>query len=329
MPNIALNETEQVSVAIAVIQRQDGSVLLAERPVGKIWAGYWEFPGGKIETFETPEQAMLREAEEELGIRISQQRKWLVLNVGYPAQYDAQGKLSAVARQIRLYCFVVSAWQGRLRGREKQRLCWQHPEQVKVAPLLPVNISILKALSLPNICGISHAGDLGENAFLEALGDAFSNGLKMVVVREKTWALSALKNLVEHIIALAKPYSARVIVHGVETLARQADGLHVSAQQLMTMTNKPSVALVGASCHTLEEVNQAVRLGLDYIWLGAVQATPSHPETLGLGWAKFMQLCAECPLPVYALGGLSEDDLVVAQQHGAHGVAMQRAIWKS
>ena len=113
-------------------------------------------------------------------------------------------------------------------------------------------------------------------------------------------------------------------------LSRQlgADGVHLTGPQLMTLPERPDqeYGWCGASCHNVEELDQAEKLGLDFVVLGPVLPTLSHPGIKPLGWQKFAALIRHYPLPVYALGGLKLDDLVVAQELGAHGVAMMRGI---
>jgi 8-oxo-dGTP diphosphatase len=85
--------------------------------------------------------------------------------------------------------------------------------------------------------------------------------------------------------------------------------------------------LCAASCHDSAELARAGELGLDFAVLGPVAATPSHRHASPLGWERVAELLRATPLPVYALGGLTRDDLETAVTHGAHGVALRRAAW--
>ena len=87
--------------------------------------------------------------------------------------------------------------------------------------------------------------------------------------------------------------------------------------------------LCAASTHDAAELTHAAALGVDFFVLGPVAETPTHPDARPLGWQRFAELAAGSPMPVYALGGLSADDLGVAVAHGAHGVALRRAAWGS
>ncbi|MEN6585502.1 MAG: thiamine phosphate synthase, partial [Sulfuricella sp.] len=96
---------------------------------------------------------------------------------------------------------------------------------------------------------------------------------------------------------------------------------------LMSLEVRPQVGLVGASCHSADELARAAELGLDYVLLGAVLPTLSHPGAPALGWEAFAALIGDYPLPVYALGGMCPDHLETAWSAGAHGIAMLRGAW--
>lgn len=136
--------TKVVQVAVAIIQKQSGEYLLASRPNGKGWAGWWEFPGGKIEANETPEQALSRELQEELGIKPTRVKAWLQRRFDYPATHDAE------AKTVLLHFYFVWEWLGEPQALEGQSLVWQHPQQTIVSPILPANAPIMRTLALPN-----------------------------------------------------------------------------------------------------------------------------------------------------------------------------------
>ena len=315
--------------AVGIIQRGDGLVLLGERPTGKPWAGYWEFPGGKVEANETLAQALKRELQEELGITATQYYPWLTRTYAYEAKYGATGKLESHAKTVKLNFFIVTAWDGEPLGLERQTISWQNPEKVNVGPMLPANIPILTGLGLSPIYAITNLSELGEDLFFERLKIALANGLMLIQVREKQLSPEALMLFAEHVIKLAAPYKAKVFINSDLNLAQalNAAGVHFSSPQLMQLQSKPEGVLCGASCHNQEELVQAAKLGLDYVMLSPVQATRSHEGAKPLGWESFAEMIADYSLPVFALGGMQIDDLHVARLHGAHGVAMLRGAW--
>ncbi|MCX7627976.1 MAG: Nudix family hydrolase [Methylophilaceae bacterium] len=309
---------EVVDAAVAVIQRGDGRVLLGQRPPGKSWAGWWEFPGGKIEVGEAASHALQRELQEELGIEAVGPTPWLTRVFSYPE------------RTVRLHFFTVRQWRGEPRGKEGQRLSWESPEAPTVGPLLPANAPVLAALRLPPHYAITHLAGMGASTFFAALERALAGGLGMIQVREKALSPSDLLDFARHVVEHARRYRARVVVNSSVELAQAAgaDGVHLSSAVLMSCMRRPTGMLCGASCHDAAELAHAARLDVDYVLLGPVQATRTHPGAHPLGWQRFAALASGQPMPVYALGGLSPDDLAVAWNHGAHGIAMMRAAWQ-
>jgi len=304
-------------VAAAVIQRPGGQVLLAQRPVGKAYAGYWEFPGGKLEPGETPREALDRELAEELGLTVRRAAPWLVQRYRYPHAH------------VLLHFFRVLEWDGDPVGHDGQAFAWQTPGHFDVAPLLPANTFVLRALLLPPVYGISMADELGEVAFLARAKAALERGLALVQLREKGWPAPRRQALAAALVALARPCGANVLVNGDVEHARAwgCDGVHWTSDTLAAATARPDGMLCAASCHTRLDIERAGRLGLDFAVLGPVLPTPSHPGGRTLGWEAFAAIAALTPLPIYALGGLGHADLHIAIAHGAHGVALRRAAW--
>jgi len=304
-------------VAAAIVQQADGRVLLAERPAGKPWAGYWEFPGGKIERGETPHAALARELHEELGIEVDAATPWITFAYDYPE------------RSVRLHFFRVPRWHGEPHGREGQRLAWERPEAVQAAPLLPANEKILQALNLPPHYAITQAGKLGVEPFLARLQSALDRGVRLIQVRERDLAGENLESFARRVVDLAHAAGARVLVNGDTTLAQRshADGVHLQAKQLMRLGAPPAVRWWAASCHDRAELEQAARFGAAFVVLSPVLPTASHPGEPGIGWQGFSELIRDLPMPVYALGGMKPELLDVARQHGAHGIALLSGAW--
>jgi 8-oxo-dGTP diphosphatase len=330
VPDASLDSSALTRAAVGVIQRADGWVLLNERPLGKPWSGYWEFPGGKIEVNESPEQALKRELQEELGITITQAYPWLTRRYAYPAKYQDDGQLASAAKTVQLHFFVVPAWLGDPQGMEGQKLSWQSTKAVSVSPLLPANAPIIDALNLPQLHAISNLGEMGEQAFFPALQRALDGGLGLLQLREKHMTASAFARFFERVMAMVAPYATQVVLNSHGPYASgdfPAHGLHFTARDLMQLNVKPVGMLCGASCHDAEELAKAAALGLDYVLVSPVQSTASHPNSTTLGWSGFRHLIEDYPLPVYALGGMRHEDLSQARSHGAHGLAMQRHCW--
>ncbi len=310
------SSTKVIEVATAIILRPDGSFLLACRPGGKPYAGYWEFPGGKVEPGESFRQTLNRELQEELGIQVLSANPWMTREFSYEHA------------TVRLHFYRVTAWYGEPRGREGQILAWQFAHDVTVSPLLPANTPILRALQLPSVYAITNAAEIGSQNCIQNLEQALKAGLRLIQVREKKMARNQFHAFSKDVIQLAHTYQAEVLINGDIELAQDinADGVHLTASQLMTMTSRPDFGWCGVSCHNEEELFQAKQLNMDFAVLGPVLPTLSHPNALTLGWQKFSVFCHQSAIPIYALGGMLYNDLDTAQEMGAQGIAMIRGI---
>jgi 8-oxo-dGTP diphosphatase len=299
-----------IEVVAAVIERPDGAFLLAQRPAGKVYAGWWEFPGGKVEAGEPAARALERELHEELGIEVVKAYPWISRVHVYEHG------------TVMLNFFRVVSWRGEPHPRESQAFVWQRLGEPSVAPMLPANGPVLASLALPLEYAITDAQTLGLAAQLERIEARLKNGLRLIQVRDKgNWERSQLIYVVK---SMARQYGARVLVNGGPT----ADGIHFSAEQLMTLRSKPKDAgLVAASCHTLQELGHAMAIGLDFAVLGPVKQTATHPGAQLLGWEGFRRIAACASIPVYAIGGLKPEDMDRARAAGAHGLAMIRGAW--
>ncbi len=315
--------TKVVEVAVAIITKPNGEYLLASRPDGKGWAGWWEFPGGKVEVGELPEVALAREMQEELALSPTHIQPWIKRRYDYPATKDD------VAKTVLLHFFFVRTWHGDPTPMEGQKLAWQHPQALTVSPVLPANAPIMHALSLPEQYAISNAAEMGEVDFLAALAKQLKQGLRLIQVREKQMTTEALSAFASEVKALSHAHDARVLINANIELAMKLglDGVHLPSADLMKLSSKPSDLLVSASCHNVEQLQHAQGLGLDFVTLSPVTETLSHPDASGIGWESFAGMLGEVSIPVYALGGMTKASLPQALACGARGIAMQRAIW--
>jgi 8-oxo-dGTP diphosphatase len=308
-----------VDVAAAVILRADGrEFLLAQRPPGKVYEGYWEFPGGKIEAGESVRQALVRELHEELGIHVTAASPWLVRQFTYPHA------------TVRINFWRVTAWEGEIgitAPIEHSAVAWQKcGEAATVAPVLPANDPILKALSLPIVMAITNMEENGEDAELSRLEAAIAKGLRLFQIRDKRLPDPERAWFAQTAMEMVRDSGALVMVNDDQALSEHihAQGLHLSAAASRYRQSRPEVEWVGASCHNAAELAHANAIGLDYAVLGPVLPTLTHPDTPALGWEEFARLVEGSTIPVFALGGMRMDMLATAQAHGAHGIALMR-----
>jgi len=312
-----MTERTPVEVAVGVLVRSDGTFLLASRPAGKPYAGYWEFPGGKVEPGESVAAALARELHEELGIDIGAAHPWVTRLFDYPHA------------RVRLHFCRVFDWRGEAHAREGQRFGFFSTARLPDGPLLPATVPVLRWVDLPGVYALTRAATLGIEAFLERLDAALARGLRLVQLREPMLDASQARRLLDEVLARARAHGARVLVSGRHDAAlwERADGVHLTAAQLMQLERRPVLPLVAASTHTRGEIDRAAALDLDFVVAGPVLPTASHPGQPALGWPAFAALIDNAALPVYAIGGMREELLSAALEHGAHGVALLSAAW--
>ncbi len=312
-----MSERTPVDVAVGVLVRPDGSFLLASRPDGKPYAGYWEFPGGKIDPGESIAGALARELHEELGIDIGAAHPWVTRLFDYPHA------------RVRLHFRRVFDWRGEVHAREGQRFGFFTTARLPDGPLLPATRPVLRWLDLPPVYALTNAAALGSDTFLARLERALARGLRLVQLREPALDASCVRRLLDEVLARARAYGARVLVSGRHDAAlwAHAGGVHFTAAQLLALDRRPALSLVAASAHTRAEIERAAALDLDFVVAGPVLPTTSHPGQPALGWAAFARLIGDAPLPVYAIGGMREAHVPNATALGAHGVASLSSIW--
>ena len=171
---------------------------------------------------------------------------------------------------------------------------------------------------------------MDETLFFERLKIKLEEGLKMIQVREVKLPYQDVRKIAQKILDLAKPYQAKVLINENEKLALDigADGVHYPSHRLIQLKHRPDFSICGTSCHNLEELMIAQDLKMSFAVLSPVQKTESHPHADPIGWEFFSECANKLDMPIYALGGLNQENLATSWRHGGHGIAMQRAIWE-
>ena len=310
-----------IHVMAAVITDVRGRILLARRTDGRDLAGLWEFPGGKREPGESPEQALVRELQEELGITV--QVGAPLINV--PQEYPD--------KRLHLDVRHVTAWTGVPRGLEGQALAWIAPDKLPSYNMPPADRPVVAALRQPDRYLVTPEPGADEAAWLAALEAALQAGVQRVQLRAPSLqAQPRWRALAAWAVDLCRKHHADVLINADLELARElGTGLHLRASQLSDFSTRPldSAMQLAASCHNREDLLRAQALDCDFAVLGSVQPTASHPQGPVMGWEAFATLRESVSLPLYAIGGLSPDDIPQARQHGAQGIAAIRALWPS
>jgi 8-oxo-dGTP diphosphatase len=309
----------QVHVVAGVIRDARDRILLARRTEGRDLSGLWEFPGGKVEPGETPEAALARELNEELGIEATVGAPLIDVPQRYPH------------KRLRLDVREIAAWTGMLRSLDGQALSWVPPRKLADYPMPPADRPVVAALLQPADYLVTPLPD-DDDAWLEGLRRSIANGVRRVQLRAPGLDPARWRALVAEAALVCRRREVEALVNGDADLAREHGlGLHLRAHQLPGFDPESRVPgkPFAASCHDAGDLQRAKALGCDFVVLGAVRPTPSHPGVAGLGWEGFAALREDSDLPIYAIGGLGRGDLADARAHGAQGIAAIRGLWAS
>lgn len=309
--------TPLIDVACGVLIDGNGRLLIAQRPVGKIAAGKWEFPGGKIESGETALDALKRELHEELGVDITSARPLLRFRHDYSD------------RHVVLDTWLVDGWDGEPQSREQQAFAWRRLDQLDDLDLLPTVTPIVTALRLPQ-----HYVFTRPDATLIELLTQLTRLPRGALLRLRLPGLAepAYAALAATLLPACQAAGLKLILDRDPAMAAAigADGWHATGAALARYGTRPIAPELwfGASVHSAEQLRVAQIVGADFAVLGPVFSTATHPGADGIGWAGFAERRGVVGLPVYALGGLSPGDLFDARRHGAHGIAAISAYWQ-
>lgn len=308
-------------VAAAVIENADGQILLARRPEHLDQGGLWEFPGGKLEDGESVLPALQRELQEELGIGLTD---------AYPL---IQIPWDYVSHRVLLDVWRVTAFTGEPHGAEGQPIEWVAKARLRDYAYPAANQAIVDAAMLPHRYHISTdpGTEVQWPVFLQQLESTLSHGAKMVQLRAKKLSEAEYKCLAAEVVARCHEHGVLCLLNApaewVEELG--ADGVHLDSERLQQALTRPLPAplWVAASCHSVEDLQQARAIDASFALMSPVKATASHPGVEGIGWQGFATMAAQATIPLYALGGMEAGDELEARQHGGQGIAAIRALW--
>ncbi|UUM26805.1 thiamine phosphate synthase [Acinetobacter colistiniresistens] len=289
-----------VDVAIAILLHKS-KVLVGWRQANQHQGNKHEFPGGKVELGETPEQACRREIFEEVGIglkdwhvfdRICHEYDDIIVNLHLFHAYVPDGLLNLI----------------------HQPWAWYRRDELVNLNFPKANAAILKRLSWPHLIQISdQLNQMSQHNTLlywrTALEDQAQIDSQLQILTDEQYS----RLIVNY--ALWQQLSS--------DLQAKIQTIHLKQSQLMQL-NKAEL-VVGkrliAACHDAVALQHAHQIGCDAVFLSPVNATTTHPEAQGLGWEGFAELAQGCDIPVFALGGVAPADLEQAQKHHAYGLA--------
>ena len=302
-----------IRVACGVLQRADGAVLLAQRPEGKIAAGFWEFPGGKIEPGESASAALARELHEELGVRVRVARPLIRLRHAYSN------------RIVVLDTWLVTAFDGEPQSRENQALAWAALTAVSGYDCLPTVAPIMKPLRLPAdyVFTVPTMDQAAIRAGLPRLPKQALLRLRLPALGDAAYAALA-RSLADDV---QRAGLKLVLDRGIGLSRELGCGWHAPVAAWRDLTARPDVPMFFGSAHTRDELLTLNALDADAAVLGHVQATSTHADQPPLGWQGFADAALEAGLPVYAIGGVGAGDHELAWNRGGQGCAGINAYW--
>lgn len=294
----------RLEVAVGVIVGAEGTVLLGQRVAGKAYAGWWEFPGGKVEPGETVAAALARELDEELGLTVRCSHPWLVREFVYPHAH------------VRLHFRrLFAAWHdlgGVPRGREGQAFAWQPWAGAAVQPLLPASEPVFPWLRLPPFMPAWTPGQplaalaaaatrVLDAAGLQALGPVTA---PLAVLALPGWpdaaAIAAVRAAAAELVAAG----GRLLVPARlgEALWRETGAVVLDPAALSALSARPDAPCCAAFCEDEAQIERAADLGLDFVMSPCLPQAPR--------------------LPVYRMSaGVADAALRPAIEAGAHGLA--------
>lgn len=310
-----------IHVAVAAIVNSNNEVLISQRAQDVHLGGLWEFPGGKLESNESVEQALLRELDEELGIHASSYRPLIKVRHQYPD------------KTVLLDVWKVDAYTGQADGREGQLIRWLPVEQLNHTDFPAADVPVIRALNLPEHYLITGKFDSIQE-FEQRLGSAIDRGIRLAQLRlTNDWLQTVTEKHAAEIIKLANDLCQQSKVTLMFNMPDELTHiitptcLHLNSRKLQQYSQRPDCDILSVSCHNVQEMIAAQALGVDFMVLSPVQATATHLDIIPLGWDRFTEMVAEVNVPVYALGGVSRNDTEKAWLAGGQGISAIGALW--
>ncbi|MFP5065091.1 NUDIX domain-containing protein [Acinetobacter pittii] len=288
-----------VDVAIAILIHR-GKILVGWREEQQHQGGKHEFPGGKVEQGETPEEACRREIYEEVGIGLKDWHQFDYIH----HEYDD------IIVNLHLFHSYVP---DELLNLIHQPWAWYTRDQLLHLNFPKANKNIIKRLYWPHLIKISSTLSTVESS------DALLY-----------WRIEEFEpQYIEQLTALDEGQRSSLIINVdiwrqlSPELQKQIKTVHLKQSQLMNLHKGDLTVGVRyiAACHDAVSLKQAQQVGCDAVFISPVKPTMTHPEAVALGWERFSDLAQNSQIPVFALGGVHPDDLATAQQHGAYGLA--------
>ena len=317
-----MSSNNVVHVAVAVIKNEHGQYFIAKRHEDSHQGNLWEFPGGKVENNETVINALKRELFEEIGITLVQASPLIQIH------HDYEDK------SVLLDVWLVDMFDGQAFGKEGQKTCWVKKDDLSLYEFPAANLPILKAIELPDRYMITGKFK-DEKELLTRIQSSLERNIKLIQFRTQGLTEEMYFDYANKIYQLCEKLGAKLLLNtSVENYKKyEADkfshGLHLNAKEIgfFTAGEFSPELLISTSTHNHDELKLAEKNKIDLVMLSPVNETMSHPDVIPLGWKKFKQIVEKTNIPVYALGGMTEEKLNKAKINGAQGIAAIGEFW--
>jgi len=292
------------------LHNKDQQILIAKRQSHQFMGGFWELPGGKIEHGESPEVAISRELNEELGIIVDK----LSLHQTMVYQYTD--------RIVELSIYNIDNYLNTPKGVEGQEIAWVSVENLNSYKLLPTMKSFINSITLPKQYWITPSSNHQSDEWIRKFDEKIKQGISLIQLRSKT---KLDITFIEELHNKCKHNNINLLLNTVDKSFHEAycDGWHITTGEMFDLKSRPCAnnKLLGASTHDLTEALKAQDLGADFIVISPVQATQTHPDTVPIGWDAAKEVVDKLNIPVYFLGGMTLNDLDKTLKLGAQGIA--------
>lgn len=297
-----------ISIVIGIVKNDAEEIFITRRHNNLHQGGFWEFAGGKVEQNETLKQALVRELKEEIGIDVLDSIPLIQLTHCYED------------RIVTLNVFEITKYSGEPKSLLKQESEWVTISDLKNFVFPAANKAILTALRLPKFYAILN--DDCED-LLVSLQHLLNQGITLIQARLKNLSEEKVLDFLDIAYPICERKGALLLVNSgiLNAIEMPSDGIHLTSRDLLMWNTRPeNTKWLSASCHNLEELEHAQKIGVDFVLLSPVLKTQTHLETMPMGWEMFEKLVNRCNVPVYALGGLQKTDLENARLIGAQGI---------
>lgn len=311
-----------VHVAVAVIKNQHGQFFIAKRSDDSHQGGLWEFPGGKVEDKETVLAALKRELIEEVGITLIQATPLIRIHHDY------------TDKRVLLDVWCIDKFSGEAFGKEGQETCWINQDELPLYDFPAANIPIIAALNLPDKYMIT--GEFNnEKELLTRIQSGLDKNIKLIQFRAPDLDEGIYFEYAKKLFLICEKENSKLLLNTSYEYFKKyqahkfSHGLHLNSKEikLFTSGNKYEKLLTSTSIHNYEELLLAEKKNIDFVVLSPVKQTLSHPNSMPLGWKKFEELTEKANIPVFALGGMTESDLIMAKGYGGQGIAAIGEFW--